>query len=50
MICLPPPKRHYYEMIWERRPCHLYFDIEFCRWGEVGQGGAGWGRAGWGRG
>ncbi|KAI8465538.1 MAG: hypothetical protein J3K34DRAFT_461346 [Monoraphidium minutum] len=23
--------RHLYEIIWERRPCHLYFDIEYCR-------------------
>jgi hypothetical protein len=23
--------RHAYEIIRERRPCHLYFDVEFCR-------------------
>jgi hypothetical protein len=24
-------ERHYYEIIREGTPCHLYFDIEFCR-------------------
>jgi hypothetical protein len=27
--CTPPPKRHWYEVIREGHPCHLYFDIEF---------------------
>jgi len=27
----PLRHRHLYEVIWERRPCHLYFDIEYCR-------------------
>ena len=25
-----PPDRHHYEIIRESRPCHLYFDLEFC--------------------
>ena len=28
---LHPPARHYYELIRAGRPCHLYFDLEFCR-------------------
>lgn len=28
-MSMPPNKRHYYEMIQEGMPCHLYFDIEF---------------------
>ena len=28
---LPPTHRHYYELIREGRPCHLYFDLEFHR-------------------
>lgn len=27
--CTPPAKRHWYEVIREGHPCHLYFDIEF---------------------
>ena len=25
-----PPQRHHYEILRESRPCHLYFDLEFC--------------------
>ena len=28
---LHPPFRHHYELIRTGRPCHLYFDLEFCR-------------------
>jgi hypothetical protein len=28
---IPLAQRHFYEIVWEGRPCHLYFDIEFCR-------------------
>ena len=28
---LDPSARHYYELIRERTPCRLYFDIEYCR-------------------
>ena len=28
---LPAPHRHFYELIRAERPCHLYFDLEYCR-------------------
>lgn len=38
ICCQPAGQRHLYEVIWEKRPCHLYFDIEYCRcvWGGAG--------------
>ena len=30
-VALPPAERHFYEIIREARPCHLYFDLEYRR-------------------